>query len=367
MAQALHVELSAAQEQELRWARDHHPKAYVRSKCAGILKVAAGNSARQVAAAGLLKPVAEETVSDWIARYQNEGLAGLVVRKGRGRKPAFSPCGLEASEAASQLEEIVHRSPRLYGLDRSGWWLAGLRQIVSWMHKLTLSGIWQILERFELVYKRGRQHVHSPDPLYNEKLAEIEQARDLAIQAPQEVIFLYQDEHTAHLRPQVGRSYQGKGEAGAKATGGTSELLRLAGVLDVATGQVLVRRRQRFNVKEMYRFFYHVEQHYPQADVIYIALDNWPVHFHPYVQEHLAAIHSKIRLLPLPTYAPWTNPIEKFWLKLNREFMKQHPFGLAAAAFRDALDLWLDKHREESAALLHEVGLLPKESLAYPD
>jgi transposase len=367
MAQARQVELSAAQEQELRWARDHHPKASVRSKCAAILKVAAGTSTRQVAAKGLLKPVAEETVSDWIDRYQSEGLAGLLVRKGRGRKPAFSPCGLEAAQAACQIAEIVHRSPRLYGLDRSGWWLAGLQQLVSWMHRLTLSGIWQILQRFKLRYKRGRQHVHSPDRLYNEKLAQIERARDLAMQAPQEVMFLYQDEHTASLRPQVGRSYRGVGEAGEKATGSESELLRLAGVLDVASGQVLVRRRQRFNVKEMYRFFSHVEQHSPQADVIYIALEKWPVHFHPYVQEHLEAIHSKIRLLPLPTYAPWTNPIEKFWLKLNREFMKQHPSGLDAAAFRDALDLWLDKHREESAALLHEVGLLPKESLAYPD
>jgi len=30
------------------------------------------------------------------------------------------------------------------------------------------------------------------------------------------------------------------------------------------------------------------------------------------------------------------------------------------------LDLWLDKHREESAALLHEVGLLPDAGSAYP-
>lgn len=208
--------------------------------------------------------------------------------------------------------------------------------------------------------------MHSPDPLYNEKLAAIEQARDLALQAPAEVIFLYQDEHTAHLRPLVGRSYRAQSEGGEKATGAASELIRLAGVLDVATGQVLVRRRDRFNVKEMYRFFYHVEQHYRQAHVIYIALDNWPVHFHPYVQEHLERIHSRIRLLPLPTYAPWTNPIEKFWLKLNREFMKQHPYGLDYAAFLDALDLWLDKHREESAALLREVGLLPDEVYAYP-
>lgn len=50
---------------------------------------------------------------------------------------------------------------------------------------------------------------------------------------------------------------------------------------------------------------------------------------------------------------------------LNRAFMKQHPYGRDAPAFRDALDVWLDKHRQESAALLHEVGLLPEESYAY--
>jgi transposase len=92
MAQALEVCLSAEQSQELSRARDHHQKSYVRVKCAAILKVASGLSVRQVALHGLLKPVAEETVSDWIRRYQAQGLSGLLVQAGRGRKPAFSHC-----------------------------------------------------------------------------------------------------------------------------------------------------------------------------------------------------------------------------------------------------------------------------------
>lgn len=223
----------------------------------------------------------------------------------------------------------------------------------------------RLLHRLDLRYKRGREHVHSPDLLYQEKLAAIADARALAQMAPEQVIFLYADEHTANRRPLVGRTYRDKKQGGEKASGAASRIIRLAGALDVATGQVLVRRRCRFTVKEVYRFFYHVEQHYPEADVIYMALDNWPNHFHAYVMEHLARIHSKIRLLPLPTYAPWTNPIEKFWLKLNREFMRQHRFGLDYHAFCDALDLWLDKHRVESAALLHEVGLLPDEASVF--
>lgn len=93
MAKARQVVLTPEQERELIWARDHHPKAYMRAKVAAILKVAAGQSMRQVALHGLLKPVKEEVVSHWIDRYLAEGLGGLMVRKGRGRKPAFSPCG----------------------------------------------------------------------------------------------------------------------------------------------------------------------------------------------------------------------------------------------------------------------------------
>lgn len=237
------------------------------------------------------------------------------------------------------------------------------------MARLSLPGIGKILKRFDLVYKRGRSHVHSPDPLYDEKIQAIEQARQEAAAAPGRIVFLYEDEHTANLRPLVGRTYSPQGEPGETATGTGSVKVRLAGALNVATGQVLVRRRQTFTVKEMYRFFYHIEQQYPEAEKIYVALDNWPVHFHGYVKDNLAHIQSKIRLLPLPTYAPWTNPIEKFWLKLNREFMRQHRFGQDFQAFCEALDLWLDKHRAESPALLHELGLpSQKEALVgmYP-
>jgi transposase len=91
MAPAYHLVLSDAQRRELDAARRSHPKAYVREKAAAILKVADGQAIRQVALWGLLRPRHPETVSDWIGDYQTQGLAGLHVQAGRGRKPAFSP------------------------------------------------------------------------------------------------------------------------------------------------------------------------------------------------------------------------------------------------------------------------------------
>jgi hypothetical protein len=102
MAQPRQLDLTQAQTQELTWVRDHHEKAYMRERAAGILKVAAGQSMLAVARHGLLKPRRHETVSEWISRYESDGVAGLQVRSGRGRKPAFSPCGSRRGAGASR-------------------------------------------------------------------------------------------------------------------------------------------------------------------------------------------------------------------------------------------------------------------------
>jgi hypothetical protein len=83
--------LTAKQVEELTIARDRHSKAYVREKAAAILKVSEGQSVRQVALRGLHKKRSEHTVKDWIDRYLEQEVAGLLVKAGRGRKPAFFP------------------------------------------------------------------------------------------------------------------------------------------------------------------------------------------------------------------------------------------------------------------------------------
>jgi transposase len=87
-----HVCLRAEQSGELLHVRDHDPRPYMRTKAAAILKVADGWPICRVAAIGLNKPYHEDTVRSWLNHYEQEGLAGLRVKQGRGRKPVFSPC-----------------------------------------------------------------------------------------------------------------------------------------------------------------------------------------------------------------------------------------------------------------------------------
>ena len=91
MPKPLEIKLQASERQELEKVRDKASKAYLRERAAAILKIADGMSALKVAQEGLLKVRQVDTVCDWLHRYQANGLEGLVIRSGRGRKAAFSP------------------------------------------------------------------------------------------------------------------------------------------------------------------------------------------------------------------------------------------------------------------------------------
>ena len=91
MPKTYRITLLEEQRNELEKSVASHPKPYIRERAAGILKVAQNQSLRQVAYHQLLKRHAPETVKGWCESYLADGLKGLYVKPGRGRKPAFFP------------------------------------------------------------------------------------------------------------------------------------------------------------------------------------------------------------------------------------------------------------------------------------
>ncbi len=87
----LKVKLTEAQQKELEDMRDHAEKPYLRERAAAILKIAAGHSGLQTARNLLNRPHWQDTIYEWVKRYLADGIEGLNIRSGRGRKPSFSP------------------------------------------------------------------------------------------------------------------------------------------------------------------------------------------------------------------------------------------------------------------------------------
>lgn len=71
--------------------RDHAAKPYLRERASALLQVVEGASGHWVATNGLLKERDPDSVYSWMNRYEAQGIDGLTIRDGRGRKPAYEP------------------------------------------------------------------------------------------------------------------------------------------------------------------------------------------------------------------------------------------------------------------------------------
>ena len=91
MPRILQLKLSSEQRAELETVRDTHKLPHMREKAAALLKIANGQPGSAVARQGLLRRRDTDTVYRWVERYRATGIAGLGIRKGRGRKASFSP------------------------------------------------------------------------------------------------------------------------------------------------------------------------------------------------------------------------------------------------------------------------------------
>lgn len=244
-------------------------------------------------------------------------------------------------------------------MPRSRWWLAGIRDALPALAKLSLVALWRWLHRWGLYYKRGRQALHSPDPDYDLKLAYIQAALAQAQRTPEAVVVLYMDELTYYRRPSLARAYAPRGHHQFTAPTGHSpnRARRVAACLNALTAATLAWQRTSFKVATLRRFYQAVARHYPLAQRIYIIADNWPPHFHPDLL--LALQSSRVTLLRLPTYAPWTNPVEKLWLRLKQDVLHLHTYADDWLALQTAVQTWLDQWQQPNPDLLRFVGLSP--------
>jgi len=385
--------LTPEQEEQLEQIRDTHKDAYMRERAAAILKVSQGVSPRQVALTGLLKPRKPDTVRDWVNRYQAEGIAGLAVKPGRGRKPAYSPKYQSKQEAKEAILHTVRREPSQFGKSTSRWSLSYIADVCKWLQVNTPSGLSKLLKRLGISYKRGRSYIYSPDPNYEQKMDLIAQCLLKAWYAPEKYILLYQDEFTIYRQPTIARDYEqmGKFQPLAHRSYKSDTEFRGIGALNAVTGQVTYHQASKADIRQLTVFYDMVVKDYPHIETIYIVEDNWPVHYHPDLLIHLQPQHFPfsihlpgnwpkepslkakreaqkrsekqeklpIRILQLPTYASWANPIEKLWRWVRQSILHLHRLSDDWQTLKQRVMDFIQSFKKGSNELLRYVGLSP--------
>jgi transposase len=395
MPKLITICLTKEQQEKLEQLRDTHKCAYMRERVTAILKIADGMSGREVALTGLLKRRKPDTVYDWVKRYRQEGIAGLPVKPGRGRKPAYWPKYQSEAEAKEAILHTVRRDPSMFASSsmfdplRSRWSLCFLADACDWLQVDTVSGMSKLLKRLRISYKRGRSYIHSPDPYYQRKMDIIHQSLLKAWYAPEKYVLLYQDEFGCYRQPTIARDYEamGKFQPLARRSRSPNAEFKGIGALNSVTGQVTYHQASKVNIKELTVFYDMVaadypRKTYPNLDTIYLVQDNWPVHFHPDVLAHLQPQHLEfpvyvpghwpkkptprarhanlsIKILQLPTYASWANPIEKLWRWVRQTVIHLHRLSDDWSILKQRVQDFILSFRHGSNELLRYVGLLP--------
>lgn len=263
-----------------------------------------------------------------------------------------------AEMAKDEIEQLLHDSPRQYGIPRSRWRLKDIRQVVSWLEGCTLAGVYQILQRLKISLKQATGYVRSPDPNWHLKRRRMVQAFSAAVYQPQEYVVLFQDELTYYSQQNEGLKYGAIGQKSPYVAHGVAEnkMTRIGAVMDGLTGQVIYTQADKFGKLAMVNLYWKIRQHYPKRK-IFVVQDNCSFHY----SDNVLATADDLGIIPvyLPSYASWLNPIEKLWRWLKADVLRGHEFAHNPWLLRQVVAEFLDQFADGSSALLRYVGLLP--------
>lgn len=319
------------------------------------------------------------SIHGWIASKCTASLASASGLDG-GASGVFPP---EPGDEQQAFLELVRRDPHQCGEPHSRWTLQTIRHACTPVQSYSLSGIWRMLQRCDIHWKRGRDHIYSPDPHYEPKLARLAEIRQRIARPGSSELLLFLDELTYYRQPTLACAYEqaGRTQPLAERSYRSNTPTRVVAALNGLTGEVAHHQANLIGVQELIHFYEFLCQHYPSAQRIFVVQDNWPVHFHPDVllalepQENpwpwvLPANWTKqpsakarrlnlpVQILPLPTYAPWTNPVEKLWRWLKQDVLHLHRLADDLTELRRQVAGFLDQFAPGSHALLRYVGLL---------
>jgi transposase len=241
--------------------------------------------------------------------------------------------------------------PGEHGLPLCRWSIRTLqRAAVSLGHVASIAAetVRRWLQIADLQLHRYRQWLHSTDPLFEQRMADIVR---LYVHPPAEEPIYCIDERTGMqalerfrpdwpTRPGMVR----KREFHYRRHG----TLTLFGCFQVATGTVLGLCRQRHRSQEFLQFMNWLVPQLPADRKLHFVLDNYATHKTKQVQRFLADYDGRVQFHFTPTHASWLNQIELWFSTLTRRVLHLADFASRQHLERTVMD-FIDYHNRNDA------------------
>lgn len=293
------------------------PDAGLKTRYLIIVNLVNGRSASETAKC---LAVHRSTVYRVAKRFRECGETGLVDRREENGELKLD------EEYLAVLHDVVESSPQDYESQRPTW---TRELLVATMAKQTgvrihVSTMSRALKQIGARRGRPKPIVHCTwsKAAKQKRLREIQRLVD---ELPPDEVAVYEDEVDIHLNPKIGPDWMVPGQQKHVVTPGRNEKRYMAGAQDVRTGELVWVEGEKKNSFLFILLLWELVQHYPDADVIHVILDNYCIHSTRQVEVTLATEQGqRIRLHFLPPYCPDHNRIERTWKDLHDNVTRNH-------------------------------------------
>lgn len=259
-----------------------------------VIALSKGWSAAQVAEILLFD---ENTSRHYFDRYQKGGLGALLDDNYSGAEPKLDTHQMR--ELEGYLEEhilpdaksVIAHINRRYGV------------------RYSVSGVTNLLHRLGFSYKKPSHVPGKQNPAQQQAFLK-EYKYIKANKGENDPIYFADATHPQHNSiPAYGWIKKGQ-EKVLKANCGRQRL-NINGAMNIETLEPTVRFYETINAQSAMDLFAQIEAKHPQANVIYVIVDNARYYRSRWLKKALEG--TKIKLIFLPTYSPNLNLIERYW------------------------------------------------------
>lgn len=247
----------------------------------------------------------EETLRNYVKRYQSGGINALITDHYLG---SFSKL------SAVQLEELdAHLEQNTYLTVEAVVAHVADRYDVLY----SISGMTDLLHRLKFTYKKSKLVPAKADKEKQEQfLKQLDALREN--KGPNDPILYMDGVHPQH-NTMLAYGWIKKGQDNLIKSNTGRQRININGALDADTHAVITREDERINAISTIALLEQIEAAYPLAVIIYVICDNARYYRSKLVSQFLET--SKIQLVFLPSYSPNLNLIERLWKFMKKQVL----------------------------------------------
>jgi transposase len=255
---------------------------------------------------------------------------------------------------------MVEQDPRDAGKGFSVWTCLDLVQHLWDTLQVTVSAETVRKHLHALTYRLIRPvlSINSPDPDYETKANWLHICQQRAQKG--ELILLYEDEFDLNLLPGIIQCWTKRGQQRKIRTPGQNIKRYGFGAVHFLTGRLTYQVGTRKNSDGYIALLEQIVAEYCPEETytgpkVGLVVDNYIIHRSKKTQAILDKYADRIEIIPLPTYSPKLNLIERLWKYVRRKVTHNHLFG-SIDQLVEAVLLFLHSLNDCPAEVLSVIG-----------